>query len=337
MLLSHYILRALGSAATAQATTLLPVHNITHAPVRFENLAVRSNGQILTTTTSPNASVYLVDPLGILPTTLIHTVPNVSSATGIAEGKIEDVFYFVSGTINITTPNVTFPETYSITEIDVRGVSILPNGTLTNNPRVKRVASLPGASLPNGVAFAGPDSDHILTADSFHGLIWNIDVCSGELGVTLNDSSTKGVALSGQAFTGINGLKVQDGIMYWTNTGASKMYKVAVDDVGRVRDGQTPTLVTSDLTCDDLVIDCKGNAYVAGPRDVLTRVYPNGEKEIVAGTYNSTTSSLVGPTAVRFGRLESDRWSLYITTNGGVGQNVVGTEGIYRVDLGAVA
>ncbi|KAK4505465.1 hypothetical protein PRZ48_003428 [Zasmidium cellare] len=334
---SHYILRVLSSAATAQATSLLPVHNITHADVRFENLAVRSNGQILTTTTSPNASLYLVDPLGILPTTLIHTVPNVSSAMGIAESKVEDVFYFASGTINITTPTRRFPDTYSITEIDVRGVSVLPNGTLTNEPRVKRVASLPHAWLPNGVAFASPDSDHLLMADSFAGLVWNINICNGEVGVALNDSTTKGSAPIGQNFTGINGLKVQDGIMYWTSTGASKMFKVPIDDVGRVRDGETPALVTDNLTCDDLVIDCKGNAYVAGPKDVLTRVYPNGEREIVAGTFNSTTSSLVGPSAARFGRLESDRWSLYVTTNGGIDQNVEGTQGIYRIDLGEAA
>lgn len=336
MHLSHYILRAL-SVVSVQATALFPVQNITHANVRFENLAIRSNGQILTTTTSPNASVYQVDPLGIVPTTLVHTVPNVTSAMGIVEGKTPDVFYFASGTINITEPLLSHPETYSITELDMRGVSILPNGTLTNEPRVKRIASLPGALLPNGVAFASPDSDHLLMADSFRGLIWNINICNGDVGVALNDTTTKGPAAKGPSFTGVNGLKVHDGTMYWTNTGGNQLYKVEIDDLGRVRDGQTPILVTSDLTCDDLVIDCKGNAYVAGPLDVLTRVYPNGEKEIVAGTYNSTMSSLVGPSAARFGRTASDRWSLYVTTNGGIFQNVEGTQGVYRVDLGEAA
>lgn len=91
--------------------------------------------------------------------------------------------------------------------------------------------------------------------------------------------------------------------------------------------------MTSNLICDDLVIDCKGNAYVVGPLDVLMRVNPNGEKAIVAGTYNSTMSTLVRPSPVRFGRIESDPVSLYVTTNDGIGQDFVGTGGMYRVDV----
>lgn len=334
-MLSHYILRALSVTITAQAAGLLPVHNVTRfADLKFENLAIRSNGQILTTTTFPNASIYQVDPLNILRPTLIYNIPNITSATGIVEGKDPDVFYVASGSIKITDPFDTHPETYSITELDVRGVNVLPNGTLTNAPRVKRVASLPGASLLNGIAFARPDSDHLLVADSFRGLIWNVNICSGDVGVTLNDTTTKGSTAKGPTFTGVNGLKVHDGVMYYTSTGAGKLYKVPVDDIGQTRAGEEPKMVSEDLTCDDLVLDCKGNAYVAGPLDVLTRVYPNGEKEVIAGTFNSNNSALIGPSAVRFGRLESDQYSLYVTTNGGVQGIVPGSAGISRVDLG---
>lgn len=317
--------------------TLLPVHNITRsAVIGFENLAIRSNGQILATSTFPNASIYQIDPLGILPDTIIYEIPNITSTNGIAEGK-PDVFYVASGDISIKSPQSTTPSSYSITEIDVRGVSVLPNGTLTKKPAAKRVASLPEAALLNGVAFADPTSDNLLVADSFRGLIWNVNVSSGDVGITLNDTTTRGPSTTGSGVTGINGIKVHNGTVYWTNTGASSMYKAPIDEEGNLAAGAAPSLVTSNLTCDDLVLDCEGNAYVASPFDLITKVSPTGEKEVIAGMFNSTASPLIGPTAIRFGRLPSDRWSIYITTDAGlpsVAVVVPGSAGVSRIDLG---
>lgn len=123
-----------------------------------------------------------------------------------------------------------------------------------------------------------------------------------------------------------------DDELYWTSTGANSLYKVRIDKHGNVQ--AEPTLVSSNVTCDDFVLDHEGNAYVAGPLNVLTKVSPDGQQEVIAGTYNSTSSTLVGPTAARFGRLASDSWSLYVTTNGGVTGQVPGTAGVSRIDLG---
>lgn len=348
-MLSLFPLITLGMAVAQSAamaiqqsntSTLLPVHDLLRSDIiKFENLAIRPNGQILTTTTYPNASIYQVDPLGILPMTLIHQIPNITSATGITEGK-PDVFYIASGDISLKSPTDTVPQSYSITEIDMRSVLVLPNGTLTRKPIVKRVASLPNAALPNGIAFADPTSDNLLVADTFRGLIWNVNVSSGAVGVTLNDTTTKGDIGSGSSATGINGIKVHNGTIYWTNTGRSTLYRIPVDEEGNVPSGVSPTLITSNLTCDDLVVDNEGNTYVAGPLDIITKVSPLGQKEVIAGAFNSTTSDLIGPTAIRFGRLASDQWSMYVTSNGGVqGVAVVvpGSAGVSRIDLGYFA
>lgn len=74
-------------------------------------------------------------------------------------------------------------------------------------------------------------------------------------------------------------------------------------------------------------------AFVASPANVLLRVV-DGKQEVIAGTLKSTSSGIVGPTAVRFGRLATDKSSLYISTNGGVRGLVKGTPGLSRVDLG---
>jgi len=92
--LSHYVALLQVSVVLSQASVpsqvasrLLTVHNITRFAdnTEPENLAIRPNGQILATTTYPNASIYRIDPLGILPPALIHLNPNATTATVIAE------------------------------------------------------------------------------------------------------------------------------------------------------------------------------------------------------------------------------------------------------------
>ncbi|PPJ58063.1 hypothetical protein CBER1_03822 [Cercospora berteroae] len=324
-----------GLAKTVPDDADLPVHildRLNDGP-RFENIAVRANGQILATTTQPNASIYQFDPLGILPPTLVYNIPNIRSAVGIAE-RGQDIFYVASGDFDIMNPRNTTPASYSITKLDMRGVEVLPKGGLTKPPRAQRVASLPNAALPNGIAFAQPLSEHLLVADSFRGLIWNVNVCAGEVRATLKDNSTNGSRPTGPNFTGINGIKVHQGNIYYTNTGKSSLYREAVDEKGQVQETSTPTLITGNLTCDDLVLDHYGAAYVAGPLGVITKVDPSGQQEIIAGRPRSNPSSLVGPTAVRFGRLVSDHWSLYVTTNGGLTQTPpLNSVGLSRIDL----
>jgi len=340
MLVSH-ILLALGITSTHAATGNYPlaVHNITRLPgYHFENLAVRANGQIITTTAGPEAYIYQVDPLGIVPTTRLFEIPIVNgSAAGIAEGET-DIFYVVAGRYDLQNTTVTYPDTYQVIKINMRDVFVFPNGTLNKHPEIKRVANLTDAQLPNGATFARPTgSNNLLVADAFRGLIWNVDVHSGSVKVALNDTATKGEG-SGPAFTGINGIKEFNGSLYWTSTGAQKLWKVAINKHGNVAAGVTPTLITSNLTCDDIVIDDTGILYVAGPQDVITKVTPNGQQTIITGTYHSLNSSVVGPSALRFGRGVSDRWSLYITTNGGLpavlGGSVPTAAGISRIDLG---
>ncbi|EME78772.1 uncharacterized protein MYCFIDRAFT_43655 [Pseudocercospora fijiensis CIRAD86] len=215
----------------------------------------------------------------------------------------------------------------------MRGVFVLPHGRLSRQPTTKRIASLPNAALLNGIAFSRPRSDHLLVADTFRGLVWNVNVKKGSVGVTLNDTTTKGSASNPP---GINGVKVHNGSLYWTNTGQSKLYKVEIDEKGNVSDGCKAQVVAANLGCDDFVLDFDGNVYVASPLGVVTKVSPTGQQEVIAG--NSTGSNkLNGPTAVGFGRLASDRWSLYVTTDGGLpqfGGPVNGTEGVSRIDLG---
>lgn len=310
----------------------LPVVNISRIyGVRFENLAIRENGQILATTASPNASIYQFDPLSILPPTILYTIPNITSALGITEGE-PDIFYVASGDVDATNPSDITPSSYKIHELDVRNVSVLPGGVLTQPPSVQEVASLTGAALPNGIALAGPCSKNLLVADTFRGLIWNVNVTSGEVGVALNNTATKGGV---ENPSGVNGIKVWNKTLYWDSTGTNTLWKIPVSEDGYVDPKDWPVLIGQNITCDDFVLDAEGTAYVAGPFDVVTQLNTDGTAEIITGTWNSTSSSIMGPTALRFGRMASDRWSLYVTSNGGIFNNVESGCGLSRIDLGA--
>jgi hypothetical protein len=310
------------------------VHPIFRSPEKFENLVVRQNGQILATTVAPNASIYQIDPLGKLPAVIVHTISYSASAVGIAE-KEPGLFYVASTYVNTTHPQTTVPSEYAVTELDLRHVDVLSNGKLTQQPRTKRVASLPHAALLNGIAFTRQGSDQLLVADSFRGLIWTVNVTTGAVGVSLNDTSTKGAEATGPGLTGVNGLKVYNKTMYWTVTGGSSFWKIDIDECGHPASNATPTLIATNITAgvDDFVVDHEGTAFICGPYNAITKVSAKGQPEIVAGTFNSTTSSLGGPTAVRFGKDTSDAHSLYVTTNGGIFTNVKDSQGVSRIDL----
>lgn len=328
-------------SVAAQSTPLyssqqLPLTNLTIYPgYRFENMVIRPNGQILTTTTAPNANVLQVDPLHIIPRTQVVSIPSLRSAVGIAESPTQpDVYYFVTESQNIMMPTVNVPSSYRVYMLDMQGIEALPDGKTNRSATPVLIANLTDAALPNGADFAG--SSDLLVADSFRGLIWNVDVKTGNVSVALENNATKGIPGARNAsITGVNGVKVANGSLYWTNTGTNTFWKIPLDSAGRVAANAQPTLLASNIAVDDFVVDIVGNAYICGPNGVITRVFANGTAQQFYGTANSLTGPLHGPTAARFGRLASDRYSLYISMNGGIDNAtaVPAAAGIYRLNL----
>lgn len=59
---------------------------------------------------------------------------------------------------------------------------------------------------------------------------------------------------------------------------------------------------------------------------------------MVAGRFNETVSDIISASSVRFGVSDSDRTSVYVTTNGGAYIDApLGTQGVSRVDVGDLA
>ena len=87
------------------------------------------------------------------------------------------------------------------------------------------------------------------------------------------------------------------------------------------------------------MLDPWGFAYVASPRNALIQLDTRtGAQLVVAGTFNESISDIISASSARFGVGDSDRTSVYITTNGGAFIGAPpGTQGISRVDIGDLA
>lgn len=324
-LIPALIISCIASLASAQnSSTGHAIHNLSRFDaLKVENLAVRSNGLILTTIAAPSAQLLQIDPLGIVPPTTVLNFPGAAGAFGITEGQ-SDKFYIATGNFSIKTFEGV-PNSFSVFEVDMCNFETTPNGTRIRDPAFRKLAELPHAKLVNGMATV--NDDVVLVADSIAGLVWRVDTTNGSVSIAAEDPTLKGPTAQ---VAGVNGIKVFNGSLYWTNTGLQGLYRIPISSDGIA--GGSAELVAGHVFGDDFLMTSNG-AYVASPANAILRV-ANGKQEVIAGVLNSTSSGIVGPTALRFGRLATDKSSLYISTNGGVKTLVRGTPGVSRIDLG---
>ena len=280
-----------------------------------ENLAVRSNGQILVTLlTSPD--VYQVDPSKQQPATLVHSFANFRGCLGIVE-KGQDIFYVVVGNSTYQTfPNT--PGSFTVWKLD-----------MTQSPAaVTEVATFPDSVLFNGITTISASSPILLIADCSAGTLWSLDTSTGATAQVSSDPLMAVVTAPGP---GINGVKVRGNTLFFTNTQQQIYASVPIDASG------TPTtaaiaLSTGITGIDDFQLDGSGKAYVAGNNEV--RAIPSGGG---AASVVSSDALLAGSTSVQFGRKASDPGSLYVTTHGPIEQYQTGTfdtpSRVVRVDL----
>ncbi len=159
-----------------------------------------------------------------------------------------------------------------------------------------------------------PSSGILLIADSGAGAVWSLDVNTGAKSKAITDTL---MAPTSTGFgLGINGLKVRNGDLYFTNTNQALFASAPVNAVG-AEEAQATALTSNLAGLDDFQFDSQGNALFAGNGQLRYRAAAGDPLVVVS---NSTL--LAGSTAVGFGRLPADRNSVYVTTNGGVGQYV---------------
>lgn len=306
MVFSHYILQllAVGSAAlgVVQASaTISTVFQSNISGTWFENLAIRTNGDILATRLD-SAELWTVNPFTRTSSKLL-SFPQFSSLVGITEIS-NDLFILATGNFTARragVPGTGVPGTMQVLEIDLRGPT-----------PISRVAAI----VPEGEFFNGLtrwDDESVLVADSTKGLIWKVNVTTGESSIAISDI-TMTIPENASYPLGVNGVKVFDSYIYYTSTARQLFCRIPVDEWA------TPTgpaqIIASGIPQDDFTILPDGTSYIAtNSLDTIVKVEPDGSISHVAGITGS--SELGSDTACQFGRMGNDSNILYVTTGGG--------------------
>ena len=300
----------------------LPVKLIHQFPlgIWLENLAIRRNGKILTTAvTSPE--LLQVDDRGDIPPTVVHRFAGKSSCFGITELG-DDIFYVIAGNFTLTT-FTSFAGSYAVYEVNLRNY----NGTLA--APVTKIAQIPGAQLVNGITVLSHKRKTLLVGDSSLGVVYRIEIQTGTVTKVLDQPLFKGN--SEKISTGVNGLVVRNGYLFFANTNQNLLAKIAINQDGTPQSGAVAKIVNKDVQGpDDFSLAPFGGkfAIIAQNSPNKLGLVKNGVYTEVAGLNAAKGSVLLGPTAVEFarggGRKGRHNKKVYITTTGGVAQYLSG-------------
>ncbi|PSR79285.1 hypothetical protein BD289DRAFT_442676 [Coniella lustricola] len=327
--LSAYTAVVAAAAARPRASPPLdPVDTLYEFPVDtyVENLAVRSNGQVLVHTLS-YPRLFLVEPYLPGHIFVLCEFPETLGLSGIVEYR-PDVFAVLTGNFSLATGD-SGAGTWAVWNVDLGGVNITSNDTMASKPpRVTKIADVPEATFLNGLSFfvTAGGQELLVIGDVKAGTIYSMDPDTGSYAVLINNTYTAPGSLYAFGTAGTDGVQVRDGILYFDNAGQGTLVTVTLDaDTGEAGDDFEVIAQTTTTTVqwDDFTFDCKGNILIAtGGANTIDEVDAQGKIQTIAGNLNSTT--IAEPTSAKFGRREDDADTLYATTGGGVATPVDG-------------
>ncbi|KAF3913559.1 hypothetical protein ABW20_dc0105059 [Dactylellina cionopaga] len=308
--------------------SLKPYHTVYQFPTTtwIESIAIRSNGDLLVTLVD-RPELYLIDPQSRHPPILLYRFPNVTALLGIDEVG-PDEFAIVAGNWSVPTFSST-PGSYSI------WTAKFPNKH-SNIPRLRRAAPIPEGIFLNGLATLDAAAGIVLVGDAGAGLVYRVCVRTGAYAVVLHDAASMGTDPTAPTHSGINGVKIHNGYVYYTNTVKSLFARVRIDTRRGTATGPYQVLASPGAMDDFAFAPAKAGrevssgreergwvVYATGhPNNILLKITPDGNWTTVFGSPNSTV--LEGDTACAFGRTERDSHILYVVTDGGLAHSLNG-------------
>lgn len=289
----------------------------------IENIAIRSNGQqLLTRLDSPE--IYLLqletwNPHSIL----VYRFPGVQALTGIVE-IAPDVFAVTAGNYTLASGPTT--GSWAVWRVDLNGWnSTPPEGTLPlPASHVSKIADVTEAAYLKGMSLLS--DRYVLLSDFRAGVVYRLDFNSGAYKIVIEDGLMVAVPQPIFGASGVNGLRVRDGYLYFTNTGQNILAKIPINADG-IPSGTASVITHTPASTDyfdGFTFDAHGDVYLGtGSGNTLVRVSQSGGPVVkIAGRLDSTT--LAGPTNCAFGRGATDQGVLYVAITGGIAAPVQG-------------
>ena len=288
-----------------------------------ENIAIRSNGQqLLTRLDTPE--LYLLQLGTWNPhSVLVYRFPGVLALTGIVE-IAPDVFAVSAG--NYTLDSGPTTGSWTVWRLDLNGWDSTPSEETLPLPagHVSKIADVTEAAYLKGMSLLS--ERYVLLSDFRTGVVYRLDVNSGAHKVVIEDSLMAAVPQPIFGASGVNGLRVRDGSLYFTNTGQNIFAKIPINADGTPSGTASVIAHTPASTdyFDGFTFDAHGDVYLGtGSGNTMARVSQSGGPVVsIAGRLNSST--LAEPTNCAFGRGATDQGVLYVAIAGGIAAPVQG-------------
>ncbi|KAJ4232214.1 hypothetical protein NW759_002601 [Fusarium solani] len=310
-LLNATTLSSTPAAANINARQLIELPN-----VWIENIALRSNGNLILTTFG-NGDIYSVDP-SIPEARVVAKVKDIDALTGIAE--VERDLFVVSG--GIYDGGTYFEEgSMKILLVDFRECGESHHGS----PSVRPILEGKDAGVINGMTPLPHHQHIVLGAASWTGEIWRINTKAHTSEVIMRDDLLAAIP-TGPYPLGVNGLKISRGYLYFTNTGRQLFGRFKIDEFGnKIGDVQViwQAPAGTKIAPDDFSLDQDGNAFVGCFPNLLIKITPHGEQSILVN------GTLAGATSTVFSK---DGRSLFVVTTGKGVEGVTGGQ-LVQVDF----
>lgn len=316
LLLSSFVTARCSSSYPLTVTAL---HTFDY-PTWLENLAIRSNGEILTTRLDTPV-LYQVNHLTGTPVEVASwNASEWAGALGIAETKT-DVFYVILAAMFEEGTFLKTGGVNSVFKVDMNTFTLASDGTIKTPATVSHVTDIPEADFLNGMATL--DNNHIYVGDVYSGVVYLVNTATGDYQVAVNDTLMK-FSIDGSVSStnlGSNGLKYRSGYLYWTNTANGFVARIPVGSNG-LPTGSSEIVVTNVPKADDFQFASDGTLFIAqNQMDTLSTASSSATSgksvAAVAIAGNNVSTVLAGVTSSKFGRTKTDSNRLYLSTSGG--------------------
>ena len=269
-----------GAPAGAASPPLSPVNPVAHFDLAAgqlpENIVLDRRGSV-DVTFAGSRQVARISAVGT--TTVLGTLP----APSTTDGQNTPVLYFPLATGLVRTECGRIYALYAAGTRELTGLWQIRPGT---TPR--RVAPLPAAALPNGMAL-GSDEKEVYVADSALGVVYRIDLAGGAVSTWAH-----GPELAPTGYLGANGVKVHRGAVWVSNLDQGTLLRIPITSHGRA--GRIQTAARGLVGIDDFAFTGEGNTLLAALNQ------PNTVELVEPGrghhTVLTAADGLQGPTAV---------------------------------------
>lgn len=266
----------------------------------IENIHTRLNGHLLLSSLS-SGDLFTLDPTS--PSPSAKSLVNCPGSTGLSGiATIGPNLYTVSGGV------------HGYFKFDDMKVYVISLPSDSDSGVLLDTISVPNATGLNGMAALPKAQGVVLTADSHGSCIYRINTTTRVVDIAIEDP----LLGHGPSFKiGINGLKVVDDYLYFTNSGQGFFARVKINEdgskagdieiVARIP-GAEPAMGHA---YDDFTLDAAGNAYVSLHGNEIVKITPDGVQTTLAGGGDSTVFK--NPTSAT---TALDGKSIYVGTAG---------------------